>query len=119
MLIRRILFIAVIFIVQRARIGVTSFSLPCQPACITLFSDVCLRLRALNSRVDAHNEARPPLITPDIRNFHNLFHAPGFPSGPRFSPSPARDRRAVRPRLEDKTYSLELSVREAAYIGAH
>jgi hypothetical protein len=32
-------------------------------------------LRALNSRVDAHNEVRPPLITPDIRYFHNLFHA--------------------------------------------
>lgn len=99
---------------------VTLFSLPCQPVRITLFSDVCLRLRALNSRVDAHNEARPPLITSDIRNFHNLFHA----SVPPLPPSPARSR-APSPRpdalgfVQDKAYSLELSVGEAAYIGAH
>lgn len=57
---------------------------------ITLFSDACLRLRALNSRVDVYNEARPPLITPDIRYFHNLFHGPRFPSVPVSTRKPPR-----------------------------
>lgn len=59
------------------RRDITLAATACQPGRCYFIST---RLRAPNGRRPRHNETRAPLITPDIRNIRNLFHAPGLPA---------------------------------------